>query len=261
MRPVQSLNPALLEGARLLRGDEALFAFECRVKAGGALVPLRRVSEALARSCLPLLASATPRALQLAARVWLQDVLHARCTSDKSRLDPLEFHVPCSFAFVTALTCFRAMRRSPSARHILSYILIGPEEVDAIFGMVGWHAPTAMEPNGFYLITVPEPPGAVQVGPTLDPRRVAGLKRHEYNFLSYDTASQQLTVRLSVARFLGSTRVRGAAVGKPPAEPAAAGGRWKFSLLERCWVARSTPAPTPRQLKERYPTGAPWLWW
>ena len=127
--------------------------------------------------------------------------------------------------------------------------------------MLGWHAPQGKELNGFFLIVVPLLSASVAPCATVDPRRVKGLKKHEYNFIAYDTETQQLTVRLSLARFNASARVRGASVGAPPVGAPPGGGRWKYSLLERMWVASSTRAPTPRELKERYPAGPQWLYW
>ena len=97
--------------------------------------------------------------------------------------------------------------RSPKLRHVLTHIFASSDDADTILGFLGWHAPTAMEKNGFFLISVPEPPITVNEGATIDPRRVTGLKKHQYNFISYDTEAQSLTVRLSVARFKASLKV------------------------------------------------------
>ena len=144
---------------------------------------------------------------------------------------------------------------------MLTHIFASSDDADTILGFLGWHAPTAMEKNGFFLISVPEPPITVNEGATIDPRRVTGLKKHQYNFISYDTEAQSLTVRLSVARFKASLKVRGASVGKPPSEPPPGGGKWKYSLFERDWVPNSVRAPSPRELKQRYPSGPRWMHW
>ena len=261
VRTILSLNPALLEGATLLHGAEDTFTFECAARAGGALVSLRRCGEKLARTRVAQLAGPSPRALRGVVKTWLQDVLQAKALDAKRNLDPLEFTVPCPFAYVVALPGFAAMRRSPKLRHVLTHVLSSSDDADTILGILGWHAPIGKEKNGFYLISVPELPLQVQGGATIDPRRVAGLSKHQYNFFSYDTEAQTLTLRLSVARFNASLRVRGASVGKPPAQPPPAGGRWKFSLLERAWVPSGVRAPTPRELKERYPAGPQWMHW
>ena len=260
-RAVVSVNPTMVEGVALLRGDADTYSFECAAREGGALVPLRRCGDRVARARLPALLHPSARAMRGLAQVWLQDVLVQKTRAAERNLDPLEFTVPCPFAYVVALPGFAAMRRSPKLRHVLTHVLSSSDDADTILGILGWHAPIGKEKNGFYLISVPELPLQVQGGATIDPRRVAGLSKHQYNFFSYDTEAQTLTLRLSVARFNASLRVRGASVGKPPAQPPPAGGRWKFSLLERAWVPSGVRAPTPRELKERYPAGPQWMHW
>ena len=264
-RTIVSVNPTLVEGVALLRGGNDTFSFECAVLPHGALRPLRRCSDSTARRLLPRLLSPSVRALRQTAQVWLQDVLRSRTTAAARNLDPLEFKVPCPFAFIVAMPCFGAMKRSPEKKHVLTHIFTSNAEVDAIVGILGWHAPMGKETNGFFLVVVPQLPEDIASGTTssctLDPRRVTGLKKHEYNFISFDTETQELTVRLSVARFNASVRVRGASVGPPPADPPPAGGTWKYSLLLREWVPNSVRAPTPRVLKERYPACAQWMHW
>jgi hypothetical protein len=308
-RSVVSVNPTLTEGTALIRGDADTYSFECAVRQGCALVPLRRCGDTIARTCLPSLMHPSARAVRGMAQSWLQDVLVQKTKAAERNLDPLEFTVPCPFNFVVSLPGFAAMRRwllppapslllplpsllpapiltapctlipapcslscppspailhlvrSPKQRHVLTHILASSDDADTIIGMLGWHAPIGKEKNGFFLICVPEPPDTINDGATIDPRRVSGLKKHQYNFISYDTEAQALTVRLSVARFNASLRVRGASVGKPPEMPPPGGGKWKYSLYERAWVPGSVRAPTPRQLKERYPAGPSWMHW
>ena len=122
VRTILSLNPALLEGATLLHGAEDTFTFECAARAGGALVSLRRCGEKLARTRVAQLAGPSPRALRGVVKTWLQDVLVQKTKAAERNLDPLEFTVPCSYAFVTALACFPAMRRSPTKRNLLTHV-------------------------------------------------------------------------------------------------------------------------------------------
>ena len=260
-RAIIAVAPALLEGVTLLRGAGDVFTFECAARSSGALVPLRRCSESLARARLARLLQPSPRAVGGLARAWLQDLVPKKVEAAKGSMDPLEFTVPCPYSFVVSFTFFAAMRRSSEKRHVISYILEGVEDADAFLGFLGWHAPQGKEINGFYLIVTPTPPVEVAHGATINPRRVKGLSRHEYNYVSYDTETQELTVRLSVARFNASKRVRGASVGTPPADPPPGGGTWKYSLLDRAWVPASHHAPTVAQLKARYPAGPAWMFW
>ena len=261
LRTVIVVNPSIVEGATLLRGREDTYSFECAVQASGALQPLRRCGDSVARARLPSLLHPSARAVQGMARTWLLDVIMQKTAAAGRKLDPLEITVPCPFSFVASLPCFPAMRRSPKKRHELVHIMASSDDADTIFGVLGWHAPEGKEKNGFYIICVPEPPVIVNDGATIDPRRVKGLKKNEYNFISYDTEKQELTLRLSVARFNASLRVRGASVGPPPLQPPPGGGKWKYSLLARDWVSSAVRAPTPRELKERYPSGPKWMHW
>ena len=93
------------------------------------------------------------------------------------------------------------------------------------------------------------------------------MRKHEINFITYDTETRELTLRLSISRFNGSKRVRGSSIGAPPKEappgPPPPAGRppWKYSLLERDWVAWSTHAPTPTALRAAFPGLAAWAHW
>ena len=75
---------------------------------------------------------------------------------------------------------------------------------------------------------------------------------HKRRFELLDTQKASLRVRVSLARFNASKRVRGASVGAPTAAQVDSGQPMKFSLLERKWVPRETKAPTPAQLLAAY---------
>ena len=110
-RSIISVNPTMTEGAALLRGDTDTYSFECVVRPGCALVPLRRCGESVARSRLPSLLLPSPRAMRSMAQVWLEDVITQKTAAAERNLDPLEFTVPCPYTFLVSLPCFGAMRR------------------------------------------------------------------------------------------------------------------------------------------------------
>jgi hypothetical protein len=130
------------------------------------------------------------------------------------------------------------------------------DEADAeqLLGCVAFPAPTSKERYGFNLVAPPKRGGQRSTAHLPTTRRVAGT-----NDLLYDTEKAHLRVRLSLARFNASKRVRGASVGAPPEEEAKE-QQMKFSLLERKWVPKTTKAPTPAELNAAYavPAFAHW---
>eukprot|EP00966_Prymnesium_polylepis_P093103 2155542-Prymnesium_polylepis.1 len=70
-RSVVSVNPTMTEGVALLRGDADTFSFECAVRAGGALVPLRRCGDTIARGRLPSILLPSARAMRGMAQTLL----------------------------------------------------------------------------------------------------------------------------------------------------------------------------------------------
>ena len=80
------------------------------------------------------------------------------------------------------------------------------------------------------------------------------VPRASLNYLAYDTDTQQLTLRLSVARFNSSKRVRGADVHEPMPDD---GQRYKY-VLSMGWVPISTHAPNAWQLRRAMPPGPAW---
>ena len=76
-------------------------------------------------------------------------------------------------------------------------------------------------------------------------------RERDVNNMLYNTETQELRLRLSLARFNNSKRVRGAPLGK--AQRGESGEPLKYSLLACDWVPRSERAPTPAQLLARHP--------
>lgn len=141
--------------------------------------------------------------------------------------------------------------------------VLNAASLEANLGLVAWPFSKGKIMNGWMLVCVPNV-GDV-AGATLDPRNIIGLKKHAINFISYDTETEKLTVRLSIATFNASRHVSGASVGKPPAHrpPGAVPGRpaWKYSLVTRDWVPWSTAAPTVAALRAKYPEYGEWVHW
>ena len=120
--------------------------------------------------------------------------------AQRTMLDPMEITFFFPFDRVTVLPCFGEMKRSPKDRFVMSHVFEDEFDAEINFGIVAWHAPFSKEDRGFFSFAVPALPLDFAIGPTLDPRRIKGLKKHECNFLSYNTESQMLTIRISLAR-------------------------------------------------------------
>jgi hypothetical protein len=262
-----SVNPSLLEGASLLEDVKHLYSFEGQITPGGTFEPLRRFGERLAAMRVRRLAVERRGASLDAALGALQELL-VRRAARLTALDPAEIRSngPWPLEYVAMLPAFARMRRSPEERHVLSHVFENDADLFANVGLLAWPAPTGKERRGYLSAAVPGVAADRVPGATLQPRRVAGFRKHELNYLSYDTETRELTLRVSLARFNGSKRVRGASVGAPPSEPPAQGtvaGRpwYKYSLVERKWVPWATRAPTPAELHARYPGLQEWSHW
>ena len=123
--------------------------------------------------------------------------------------------------------------------------------VAQVVGFLGWHAPQGKETHGSNKVCVPAPSPSLLKTSTVN---VTAAARASINFMAYDTETQKLTLRVSVARFNASKRVRGADVNE---EPPNDGARYKY-VLSQGWVPLATRAPTTWQLRRAMPAGPDW---
>ena len=262
-----AVNPSLLEGASLLEDADRLYSFEGKVVEGGKFVPLRRFGERLAAARVQRFAVERRGATRAAALTAMQELVVRRTEGKETALDPIEISSrgPWPLEYLAPLPVWTRMRRSPNERFLLSAVFESDADLYANLGLLAWPSPLSKAPRGYLSAMVPKLASECVAGATLQPRRVAGLRKHEVNFISYNTETRELTLRLSLARFNGAKRVRGATVGVPPKDPppGAVAGQpvWKYSLMERDWVPWATRAPTPAELAVRYPGLAAWQHW
>lgn len=155
----------------------------------------------------------------------------------------------CCVDWIMSLPCFQGMQRSP----VMTHIFRDRADFEANVGLTTWPAPTDDERYGFLHVAVPTP-SADLTDASVDPRCIiTNTERHAINFISYETETRCLTLRLSLARFNASKRVRGASIGGLPPHAPPGGGGWKYSLLEGDWIPSSTPAPTIGELMRAFP--------
>lgn len=110
-------------------------------------------------------------------------------------------------------------------------------------GCDAFPAPSGKERFGFNKLAPPVPEKEEALLLTV-------RRRRDVNTLMYNTEAQKLRIRVSLARFANSKRVRGASLGRAPSDSEVP---LKYSLLALDWVPRSTPAPTPAELLARHP--------
>ena len=79
-------------------------------------------------------------------------------------------------------------------------------------------------------------------------RNMSKKPRHQLNQITYNTASQIMTVQLNVATFANSRRVGGA---QPPPCPEGMRGTAKLVIGDG-WVPKGTPAPPPQHVQTRF---------
>lgn len=192
----------------------------------------------------------SPATTRRLAQYSLAEAVIARCKGTRA-LAPLDVKLDL-VSVSTALSLTTAWRRDAADAGKLIKVFENDGDFEELAGLIAWHAPIGKLSHGYYKVCVPPPPQRVLADPSMVRRSAAS--KADLNYIAYDTAKQQLTLRLSVAQFNASKRVRGADVREPPPEGP---GPFKY-VLSRGWVSMDTHAPTAGALRRAYPSGPAW---
>ena len=239
-RQIIVASPALIEGLQLHFSPDVIFGFELALNKDGDLVATSRLSESLARHVVRTIVVPNISNERRFIMNTMQELVIARAQSAGNKLDPMVVTIPkAPYAYILAIPGLDRWKRSSVRRCLLVRVLETEADVDTAIGLIAWHAPKGKEDFGFNKICVPTPPDSMVKPVTINPTK------SRCNFMSYDTESQTLTVVVSVARFNGSKRVRGAAVRGNPED----GQVFKLGLG---WVDGHVRAPSQWALREQF---------
>ena len=259
-----AVNLGVAPELALLQCPTTFDTFEVALGCGGAVQPLRRVSEGAAVRAVQQLNAPTVTPLRLLAQSQLQQaIIDAAGKTDAT--DPLQLTLPFPYLWLLAL-CRAEMQRSCDDHDIITFVFRSGNEFKAIVGFDTWPAPTNKSRWGMQRVSVPPIDEAYadarNASLILGVRNVWGVKKaatakgkHELNELTYNLSMQMLSLTISVATFANSKRVKGASMGQPP--PGLSNPKFVLGLG---FVDRSTPAPTPAMLQAQFARPA-WNHW
>ena len=250
-RQVVIASPPLLEGLRVHFSPESVYRFQLVASARGKLTACAQPSTSRWFVLVRSIIAPSPACYRRYVQYSLQETIISACYRNKAT-DPVEFPImPYMLALLLCLPGIEHWQRSSIKRDRLVLIFRDDDHFNEVVGFIGWHAPQGKETHGYNKVCVPPPPPSMLATSTTNP---AAVPRAAINFFAYDTDTQKLTMRLSVARFNASKRVRGSDVNvNPPTD----GERYKY-VLSQGWVPLSTRAPTPWELRRAMPGGPAW---
>lgn len=218
----------------------------------GKLVACRRIGRDRALAAAAALVAPAPALTRRLAQLSLAHAIMARTRGERA-LDPLIITVDM-VSVSTALSLSREWQRDAGDASRLVIVFRDDAHLDALVGLLAWHAPISKESHGYYKICVPPPSPRVALGDSMV--RLSRTRKAMINFMAYETATQRLTLHLSVARFNASKRVRGADVREPiPTHLSDVACKY---VLSKGWVPVSTHAPTAGELRRAYPGRLDW---
>ena len=251
VRQIVIAAPPLLEGLRVHYAPQSVFRFNVVASSNGKLTACAPLSASRAMAVVRSIITPSPASYLRYVQYSMQEAIIAHCRRVKA-LDPVEFSVtPFMFMLFLSLPGADRLQRSAIKRDRLLLIFRDDAHFNQVLGFIGWHAPEGKQTHGYNKVCVPQPPASMLAISTVNPTAVP---RASLNYLAYDTDTQQLTLRLSVARFNSSKRVRGADVHEPMPDD---GQRYKY-VLSMGWVPISTHAPNAWQLRRAMPPGPAW---
>lgn len=251
VRQIIITAPALVELVALAVSPDVHFYFEVvATSSNGTLAACRRFGRSAALKAAMAMIAPSPATTRQLAQYSLFEAVIQRCRGNRA-LDPLEVKLDM-VNVSTALSLTDEWRRDAADASTLIRVFKTDKDFEELAGFLAWHAPIGKMSQGYYKVCVPPPPSRV-LADEFTVRRSVVSKAH-LNYIAYDTTSQQLTLRLSVAQFNASKRVRGADVRELPPE---GNGRFKY-VLSRGWVSMDTHAPTAGELRRAYPAGPAW---